>query len=183
MTSTLRLPAPVILATTLAMSQGARNCPFLTLTTLPVAAAASSRSVCRHRKAGICRTSTACATSAHCAASCTSVSTGKPSEDADLGEDRQRLFQAEAARRRGAGAVGLVERGLVDEADLQPRGDLLQRGGHFERMRAAFELAGPGDDRDRQIIAEFDRANGDDRCSGIQELQGHFPRFAATIGP
>ena len=63
------------------MSHGARNCPFLTLTTLPVAAAASSKSVCRHRKAGICSTSTACATSAHCVASCTSVRTGNPSED------------------------------------------------------------------------------------------------------
>jgi hypothetical protein len=29
-------------------------------------------------------------------------------------------------------------------------------------MLAAFELARPGDDRDRQIIAEPDRANGDD---------------------
>src|ERR1700722_13413436 len=60
------------------MSHGARNCPFLTLTTLPVAAAASNRSVCRHRNAGICSTSTACATSVHCAASWMSVSTGRP---------------------------------------------------------------------------------------------------------
>ena len=82
---------------------------------------------------------------------------------ADLGEDRQRLRKPDAARGRRAGAVGLVERGLVDEADLQPRGDLLQRGRHLQRMRAAFELARPGDDRDRQIIAELDRANGDDR--------------------
>src|SRR6516165_2485030 len=58
------------------MSQGARNCPFLTFTTFPVAAAASRRSVCRHRNAGICSTSTACATSAHCAASWISVRTG-----------------------------------------------------------------------------------------------------------
>jgi 3-deoxy-D-manno-octulosonic acid (KDO) 8-phosphate synthase len=40
---------PVVLAATWAMSQGARNCPFLTLTARPVAAAASSRSVWRHR--------------------------------------------------------------------------------------------------------------------------------------
>jgi len=63
------------------MSQGAKNWPFLTLTTLPVAAAATRRSVCRHRKAGICSTSTACATSEHCAASWTSVSTGNPSDE------------------------------------------------------------------------------------------------------
>jgi hypothetical protein len=30
-------------------------------------------------------------------------------------------------------------------------------------MLAAFELTRPGNDRDRQIIAEFDLANGDDR--------------------
>jgi hypothetical protein len=30
-------------------------------------------------------------------------------------------------------------------------------------MLAAFELARPGNDRDRQIIAELDLANGDDR--------------------
>ena len=34
------------------MSQGARNWPFFTLTTFPVRAASTSRSVCRHRKAG-----------------------------------------------------------------------------------------------------------------------------------
>ena len=50
--------------------------------------------------------------------SCTSVSTGNP-RCADFGEDRQRLPQADAARRRRAGAVRLIERGLVDEADLR----------------------------------------------------------------
>src|ERR1700761_5472203 len=164
-TSTLALPAPVILATTLAMSHGARNCPFLTLTTLPVAAAATSRSVCRDRNAGICRMSTACATSAHCEISWISVRTGKPSEDL------QCLLQADAARGVGAGAVGLVERGLVDEPDVKPRRDLLQRAGDFQRMGAALELAWAGDHRDRQIIAEFDRSGGDHRCSvqlGVQ---------------
>ncbi|MGY4370999.1 hypothetical protein ACVW1A_007064 [Bradyrhizobium sp. LB1.3] len=81
----------------------------------------------------------------------------------DFGKDRQRLRQPKTPRSRRAGAIGLVERGLVDEADLQPRGDFLQRGGHLQRMLAAFELARPGNDRDRQIIAELDRANGDDR--------------------
>ena len=71
------------------MSQGARNWPFLTLTGLPVAAAASSRSVWRQRKAGICSTSTTSATAAHCSGSCTSVTTGQPDALADLGEDRQ----------------------------------------------------------------------------------------------
>jgi hypothetical protein len=64
---------------------------------------------------------------------------------AQLGEDRQRLVEPDAARAFGAGAVGLVERGLVDEADAKPRGDLLQRGGHLERVRAALQHAWPGD--------------------------------------
>jgi len=81
----------------------------------------------------------------------------------DLREDRQRLRKAKPARGGRAGAVGLVEGGLVDETYLQPRGDLLQGGGHLQRVLTAFELAGSGNDRDRQIIAELDRANGDDR--------------------
>ena len=34
--------------------------------------------------------------------------------------------------------------------------------GDFQRMRAAFELAWAGNDRDRQIIAELDLPEGDD---------------------
>ena len=78
------------------MSSGARNCPFLMLTTLPVRAAATSRSVWRDRNAGICRTS---ATSAAAAGLRGLV---------DVGEDRQagaRLDVGERAqaRRRGPG--------------------------------------------------------------------------------
>ena len=66
---------------------------------------------------------------------------------ADVGKNRQRLVEAHAARALRAGAVGLVERGLVDEADLQPRRDLLERRRHFQRMRAALQRAGPRDQR------------------------------------
>ena len=64
------LPVEATLAVDFFMSHGARNWPFLTFTTLPVAPAASSKSVWRQRKAGICRISTAFATSAHCSFSC-----------------------------------------------------------------------------------------------------------------
>ncbi len=74
-----KIGAPVIFSTTLAMSQGARNCPFFTLIARPVLAAAIKRSVCRQRNAGICKTSTTSATAAHWPGSCTSVSTGTPS--------------------------------------------------------------------------------------------------------
>jgi hypothetical protein len=72
------LPVEAILAAACRMSHGARNWPFLTLTGLPVAPAASSRSVCRHRKAGICKTSTISATGAHCSGAWMSVRTGRP---------------------------------------------------------------------------------------------------------
>ena len=75
---TFGLPAPTTLAMTFFMSQGARNWPFLMLMARPVAAAASSRSVWRDRKAGICSTSTASATGAHCASEWTSVRVGRP---------------------------------------------------------------------------------------------------------
>ena len=73
---------------------------------------------------------------------------------ADLGEDRQRRLEADAALAGPGGAVRLVERGLEDQADLQPRRDLLQRRGDLERMGAAFELAGTGDQGERQVGAE-----------------------------
>jgi len=47
-------------------------------TDLLIAAAATNKSVCRQRNAGICNTSTTSATRVHCSASCTSVRTGTP---------------------------------------------------------------------------------------------------------
>ena len=73
---------------------------------------------------------------------------------AQIGKNRQRLVEAKAARARRAGAVGLVERGFVNEADIQLRGDLLQRRRHIESVRAAFQRARPGDQGERQRVAE-----------------------------
>src|ERR1700682_3285341 len=66
------------LATTLAMSSGARNWPFLMFTGLPADATARMKSVWRQRNAGVCNTSTTAATSAISSLSCTSVRTGTP---------------------------------------------------------------------------------------------------------
>ena len=70
--------AALALATTCFMSSGARNWPFLMLTGLPARATASMKSVCRHRNAGVCSTSTTAATAAISSSACTSVSTGTP---------------------------------------------------------------------------------------------------------
>ena len=66
------------------MSQGARNWPFFTFITLPVSAAAFRRSVCLHKKAGICKTSTTSPTGLHCVSVWTSVSIGQPILDFTL---------------------------------------------------------------------------------------------------
>ena len=82
------------------MSQGARNCPFLTLTARPVRAAATRRSVWRQRKAGICRTSTASATRRALVALVHVGDHRQAERLADFGEDRQRRLEAEPARAR-----------------------------------------------------------------------------------
>src|SRR5271168_721018 len=72
------LPAERALSTTFCISQGERNWPFLIFTGLPCEDTAMMKLVCRHRNAGVCRTSTTAATSPSGVSSCTSVSTGTP---------------------------------------------------------------------------------------------------------
>jgi hypothetical protein len=71
-------PGPRALPTAPRISSGAIHCPFLTFTGKPVPPPASSRSVWRQRKAGICSTSTTSAAAAHCPGSWMSVSRGSP---------------------------------------------------------------------------------------------------------
>src|SRR3970040_855501 len=73
------LPVASALAVTCFISPGDRNCPFLMLTALPALATFWMKSVCRHRNAGVCSTSTTAVTSSSGVYSCTSVSTGTPS--------------------------------------------------------------------------------------------------------
>jgi hypothetical protein len=129
----------------------------------PVRAAATRRSVWRHRKAGICSTSTTAATSAYWPLSWTSVSTGRP-KLARISSNTASAPSSPTPRAVAAlGAVGFIKGCLVDEADAEPPGDLLERARHVERMAAAFEHARPGDQRQRQAVAEPDGAGGDDR--------------------
>src|SRR5690606_15537631 len=85
------------------------------------------------------------------------VGQGRQAGDfADFGEDRQGVFQADAARGAGAGAVRLVEAGLIDDAEVQPLADLLQRMGGLKRVLAAFHLARAGDEDDAGAAADDD---------------------------
>ena len=136
------------------MSHGARNWPFLTLTGLPVRPAASKRSVWRQRNAGVCNTSTTSATGAHCSGAWMSVSTGQTRRFAHFGEDRQPVLQPDAARRAERGAVGLVERGLVDQADPQFARDFGQCRAGFQRMGAQLERIRADDEHQRQVVTE-----------------------------
>jgi hypothetical protein len=70
---------------------------------------------------------------------------GQAQRLANFREDRQRRLQPDAPLAAARGAIGLVERGLEDQPDSAPLRDLLQRRRHFERVRAAFELAGSSD--------------------------------------
>ena len=97
------------------MSSGARNWPFLRLTTRPVRAAATIRSVCRERNAGICRTS---ATSAACARLPRLVDV-RQDRHAELRRGPGRAPRGPSsmpgpAERRQRRAVGFVERRLED---------------------------------------------------------------------
>ena len=81
---------------------------------------------------------------------------GKAERLPDFGEDRHRLAQSNAAPALQRRAIGLIERGLVDDADAKPVGDFAQGGGHCERVIAALERTWTGDEGQRQMIAEND---------------------------
>jgi len=78
----------------------------------------------------------------------------------DIVEDGQRVLKPDAARGTGAGAVGLVEAGLVDQPDAQLLAGFLQRARHVEGVAAALELAGTGDDGELLGIADLHIAQG-----------------------
>ena len=81
----------------------------------------------------------------------------------DFGKDRQSRLEPDAAVALRACAVGLVEGGFVDETNPGSPRDLLQCARHLQRMIAALERAGPGDQGERQRIAEPGLTGGDDR--------------------
>src|SRR5438105_24531 len=113
------------LATTLAMSSGARNWPFLIFTGLPADATARMKSVCRHRNAGVCNTSTTAATSAISSLWCTSVRTGTPT------------CRLTSARMRSPSAIP-SPRNDFNELRLALSYDDLKMSGIFSRAQISF---------------------------------------------
>src|SRR5262245_24278486 len=83
---------------------------------------------------------------------------------ANLGKDCQRGFETEAARGFGRRSIGLVERCFVNKANPRAAGYFLQSGRHFQRVRFAFKRTGPGNQGQRQRVAE---AHAADRNGGV----------------
>ena len=150
----LRLPVEAAFSITPFMSQGAMNWPFLTFTILPVRAASRTRSVCRQRNAGICRTSATCGRLLHLATSCTSVRIGTPEPVAHAGQDLQAALDPRPAVRAEARPVGLVVAGLEDEGDAELAGDVLEPRRHLPRVARALDDARPGDQEERAASAQ-----------------------------
>ena len=116
------------------MSHGARNWPFFTLIARPVSPAASSRSVWRHRKAGICSTSTACAADRALIWRMDIGQHRQAGRLANVAEDGKTGVHADPAGGRGAGAVRLVVAGLVDDRHAGAGGYLAQSMGDLQRV-------------------------------------------------
>ena len=125
------------------------------LTTRPVRAAAVSRSVCRDRNAGICRTSA------------TSAAGRGLRRLVDVGQDRH--AEPRRARARGSAgprqpgtaeraarrAVRLVVRRLEDERHARARGRCRGwRSASLERVRLAFDHARARDEQQRRAAAD-----------------------------
>ena len=78
----------------------------------------------------------------------------------DLGEHRPGALQAEAAGAVDAGPVGLVERGLEDQPDIEALGQFFEFLGRVQGMVAAFHDARTGNQGQRQVVADFQVADG-----------------------
>ncbi len=148
------MPAAVILAATFFMSHGARNWPFLTLIARAGRGGGDQEVGLAAQEGRDLQDVGGLGVGAHCSGSCTSVRTGSRSVSRISARIGSAGLQADAARARQRGAVRLVERGLVDEPDAEPAGDLDQRRADLQRMRPAFQRAGARDQHERQVVAD-----------------------------
>src|SRR5690606_36941200 len=90
-----------------------------------------------------------------------------------IGENRDAKFASDPFKHRDRAldaktplcgerrAVRLVERGFIDQPDTELLGNFKKTARHIHRMDHAFHLTGPGNQRERQIIANRDITNLD----------------------
>ena len=131
------------------MSSGAMNCPFLMLTARPVRAAATTRSVCRQRKAGIWSTSQTSAAGAHWCGSWTSVITGRPVSCLTSRRTRSPSSRPGPRKLLSELRFALSKEDLKTSGDAQALGHRGQRVGHLDHQLLALDHAGAGDDGER----------------------------------
>ncbi len=176
-----RVPSERILSTTFFMSAAARNCPFLTLTGLPVCATATMRSVCRQRNAGICITSRTSAGGDHLGHLMDVGEHGDAERVAHLAKDAEPFEEPRAAVAVDRRAVGLVVRRLVDERDATLGGDRGQPLGRHQRVLFVLDRAGAPDQRQRRAAADRD---GPDPATSVADppLTPASPRTVESIG-
>ena len=154
------------------MSSGARNWPFLMFTGLPARATAWMKSVCRHRNAGVCSTSTT-ATAALDFVHRVHVGEHRHVDlPADLVEDAQALLHARTAKRRVRTAVGLVVRRLEDERNCERRADRLQLAGDIHLQLPRFDDARTGDQEQRPVQPDVVAAQDHRRHRRIAQRPG-----------
>jgi len=77
---------------------------------------------------------------------------------ANLRKHGKRIVKSGTARAGQAGAVGLVEGAFVNEADTEPAGKFFQRACSLKRVGAALQRTGPGNNDERQMVADVDSA-------------------------
>ena len=138
------------------------------------AAAATSRSVCRDRNAGICRTSATSAAGAGLAGSWMSVRIGRPVRALTVGEHAQAGVEPGAAERGERGAVGLVERRLEDDGTPTRAAMSCKRDADVERVRVALDHARPEDEGERMARCRTTTAPADTGVSRLHLRQSLF---------
>ena len=156
------MPALATFCATFFMSQGARNWPFLTLMARPVfgrgheqigLAAQEGRDLQHIDRLGDGR---ALLGQMHVGQHRAAIAL------AHLGEDRQARLEPQPARALDRGAVRLVERGLVDEADAEPSPVSSTSAWLIScAWLPALERARAGDQRQRPVVAEREIADMD----------------------
>src|SRR6185295_358060 len=75
-----------------------------------------------------------------------------------LGEDRESLFHAKAAKRLAGAAVRLVVRRLENERHAELAGDFLQLAGDVDLQLARLDHARPGNEKERPLQADLEPA-------------------------
>ena len=134
--------------TAFSISHGDRNCPFLTLTTLPgLCAQRSSKSVCRQRNAGICRIST---TFRRLRRLLFRMHVGQHRHAKlilHLLQDRQALFQPRPAKGHNRRPIGLIEGRFEDIGHAERSGISAIRSRRVHDELLALDHTGPRDQK------------------------------------